>query len=67
MYYIIIFLTLPFIVYADQPQSDESKSDYIDINFYKNRMHIEINEDGHLWTPIMYTHSEFCPCKDYKD
>ena len=66
MKYLFIFLTLPFFLCAYQEESnnyndvDFSKTDSIDPDFYKKRL--EIFSEGHVWVPVVYEHSQNCPC-----
>lgn len=32
-----------------------------DAVLYKDNLHINIDYDGHLWTPILFVHSSYCP------
>ena len=68
MRYIIIFLTLPFLLFSNQYNIDSYEleqihemKDSLGAVFYKDKMHININYDGHLWTPVLFIHSEHCP------
>jgi len=76
MKYLFIFLTLPFLVCAEQykienpynidayelEEINELKNDEKAM-FYKGKIHLNIELDGHLWTPVLYVHSEYCPCQ----
>lgn len=100
MKYLLIFLTLPFFLTADQvetkkcfykPIQDENRSfetswehsekcpcafdidsyELEEINelkqelgaiFYSGKIHLNLECDGHLWTPVLFVHSIYCPC-----
>lgn len=61
MRYVFVFLCLPILLLATESY-DPSKSDFVDPEFYKNKLQIDLFEDGHLWIPVMFQHSDQCPC-----
>lgn len=77
MKYLFIFLTLPFLLCANQSKIENSYEidsyELEEINelkqelgaiFYTGKIHLNLESDGHLWTPVLYVHSEYCPmCK----
>jgi hypothetical protein len=72
MRYLFIFLTLSaflnatqeetknFIDYQNYYSKRRGDDDFVNMNFYRNRL--ELYEDGHVWIPIVFHHSESCPC-----